>query len=55
VNDKPQVERLLFIGCLIVGGEAVFGLPFHVVRFFRPTVLEVFPSLWFGRAHASSR
>jgi sugar phosphate permease len=27
---------------LILAGEAVFSLPFHVVRFFRPTVLEVF-------------
>lgn len=27
---------------LIVAGEAVFSLPFHVARFFRPTVLEVF-------------
>jgi len=27
---------------LIVAGEAVFALPFHIARFFRPTVLEVF-------------
>jgi sugar phosphate permease len=27
---------------LVVAGEAVFGLPFHVTRFFRPTVLSVF-------------
>ena len=27
---------------LIVAGEAVFSLPFHVARFFRPTVLQVF-------------
>ena len=27
---------------LIVAGEAIFGLPFHITRFFRPTVLEVF-------------
>ncbi len=27
---------------LIVAGEAIFGLPFHVARFFRRTVLEVF-------------
>ncbi|MFA9410306.1 MAG: MFS transporter, partial [Deltaproteobacteria bacterium] len=42
MSEKPKLERLLFIGCLIVAGEAVFGLPFHVTRFFRPTVLEVF-------------
>ncbi len=27
---------------LIIAGEAVFALPFHLARFFRPTVLEVF-------------
>lgn len=27
---------------LIVAGEAVFALPFHLTRFFRPTVLELF-------------
>jgi len=42
VSEKPRLERLLFIGCLVVAGEAVFGLPFHIARFFRPTVLEVF-------------
>lgn len=27
---------------LIISGEAIFALPFHIARFFRPTVLEVF-------------
>ncbi len=27
---------------LIVAGEAVYALPFHITRFFRPTVLDVF-------------
>ncbi|MDA0272328.1 MAG: MFS transporter, partial [Proteobacteria bacterium] len=27
---------------LILAGEAVYALPFHITRFFRPTVLEVF-------------
>ena len=27
---------------LIMAGEAIFTLPYHVTRFFRPTVLEVF-------------
>ena len=35
-------KRLLYMVGLIVAGEAVFALPFHVARFFRPTVLEVF-------------
>ena len=30
------------IFCLILAGEAIFSLPFHVARFFRPTLLEVF-------------
>lgn len=32
----------MFMAALIVAGEAVFTLPFHVARFFRPTVLRVF-------------
>ena len=35
-------RRLLVIFCLILAGEAIFSLPFHVPRFFRATVLEVF-------------
>ena len=27
---------------LVLAGEAVYALPFHVARFFRPTVLDVF-------------
>jgi sugar phosphate permease len=42
VTEKQPLERAMFIGCLIVAGEAVFSLPFHVARFFRPTVLQVF-------------
>jgi len=32
----------MFMIGLIVAGEAVFVLPFHVARFFRPSVLELF-------------
>jgi sugar phosphate permease len=42
VSEKPHLERVMFIGCLIIAGEAVFSLPFHVARFFRPTVLQAF-------------
>jgi len=42
VSEKPYLERVMFIGCLIIAGEAVFSLPFHVARFFRPTVLQAF-------------
>ena len=27
---------------LVVAGEIIFGLPFHIARFFRPTMLGVF-------------
>lgn len=35
-------QRVLTIFTLIVAGEAIFGLPFHVIRYFRPTFVEVF-------------
>ena len=35
-------HRLLYMLGLILAGEAVYALPFHVTRFFRPTVLDVF-------------
>jgi len=39
---KSTHHRLLIICSLILAGEAIFSLPFHITRFFRPTVLEVF-------------
>ena len=36
------MHRAVFMFGLIFAGEAVFALPFHLTRFFRPTVLEVF-------------
>jgi nitrate/nitrite transporter NarK len=35
-------RRLLALGTLIFVGEAMFGLPFHIPRYFRATILEVF-------------
>ena len=37
-----MLQRTLIMFGLILAGEAIFALPFHVTRFFRPTVLEVF-------------
>ena len=37
-----MLRRLLFITTLVIAGEMVFGLPFHIARFFRPTMLDVF-------------
>ena len=36
------MSRILLIFTLIVSGEMVFGLPFHINRYFRGTFLEVF-------------
>lgn len=36
------LHRFFFMFGLILAGEAIFALPFHVARFFRPIVLDVF-------------
>ncbi len=36
------MSRIVLIVTLIVAGEMVFGLPFHISRYFRPTFLDVF-------------
>jgi len=36
------MTRLFYIAALVIAGEMVFSLPFHTMRFFRPTMLEVF-------------
>ena len=36
------MQRALILFSLILAGEVVFSLPFHVARFFRPTFLDVF-------------
>jgi MFS family permease len=35
-------NRLFLILGLILAGEAIFALPFHIARFFRPIMLEMF-------------
>jgi len=46
--------RFLTMFALVVAGEAIFGLPFVVIRVFRPTVLDVFgiTNLQLGTAFA---
>jgi nitrate/nitrite transporter NarK len=39
---RVTLRRILFIATLVIAGEMVFGLPFHIARFFRPTMLDVF-------------
>ena len=41
-KPKKQTPRWLVIFCLVFAGEMIFSLPFHVPRFFRPTLLDVF-------------
>jgi len=46
-SDEPSagtrpVERALSMFSLVLAGEAIFGLPFHVSRYFRPTFVDVF-------------
>lgn len=47
--------HVLGLVALIIAGEAIFSLPFHIVRFFRPTVLEVFQitNLQIGQAQST--
>jgi sugar phosphate permease len=40
--QRSKWQRALIILSLILAGEAIFTLPYHVTRFFRPTFLEVF-------------
>ena len=39
---SSTAARFTVIGCLVLAGEVVFGLPFNIPRYFRPTTLEVF-------------
>lgn len=42
IRPKTKKHRVLAMLALILAGEAIFLLPFVLVRVFRPTVLEVF-------------
>ena len=42
IPDSNRHHRVLYMVGLVLAGEAVYALPFHVARFFRPTVLEAF-------------
>lgn len=41
-EKSKLLHRWLILISLIVAGEIIFGLPFHIARFFRPTFLMVF-------------
>lgn len=42
VITEPTVKRYGTLLALILAGEVIFSLPFHIPRFFRPTMLDVF-------------
>ena len=39
IGIKRRIANMLI---LVLAGEIIFGLPFHLARFFRPTYLDVF-------------
>ena len=41
-NNSPHLSGWLVIFSLVFAGEMIFSLPFHVARFFRPSMLDVF-------------
>jgi len=41
-KENKTISKWLIIFSLVFAGEMIFSLPFHVARFFRPTLLEVF-------------
>jgi sugar phosphate permease len=41
-REQKKPSKALIIFCLVIAGEMIFGLPYHVLRYFRPTMLEVF-------------
>lgn len=41
-RNTTRIPKWLTIFSLIFAGEIIFSLPFHIPRYFRPTLLEVF-------------
>lgn len=42
IESTGGISRFLAIVSLMLAGEAIFGLPFHVSRYFRPAFVDVF-------------
>ncbi len=42
IKNQKTFSKWLVIFSLVFAGEMIFSLPFHVARFFRPTLLDVF-------------
>ena len=41
-THRMKTSRFITLLLIILAGELIFALPFHITRFFRPTFLEVF-------------
>jgi MFS family permease len=41
-GKNAKISKWMTIISLVLAGEMIFSLPFHIARFFRPTFLEVF-------------
>lgn len=41
-TTRERLFHILGLVVLVIAGEAIFSLPYNIVRFFRPTFLEVF-------------
>ena len=41
-SSHRRIQRALTMFSLVLAGEAIFCLPFHISRYFRPTFVEVF-------------
>ena len=54
-RPTKRLHRVFFMLGLIIAGEAIFALPFHVTRFFRPVVLDVFNEGALGRRVFAAR
>ena len=39
---SQRTNRWITIAIIICAGVAIFSIPYHITRFFRPTFLEVF-------------
>ncbi len=54
VTNPPPASRLWVLVALIAAGESIFGLPFHVPRFFRTVFVSVFDISQFQLGTAQS-
>ena len=42
MKTETQRSKFITLFALIISGEMIFSLPFHLTRYFRPTILETF-------------